>query len=263
MSIPVLLPITLAAAIVIMILAWAVHLRLGKASVVDAFWGPGFAVIAWLSFGLVQGPPARQTLLALLVTVWAVRLAFHVSRRNRGKPEDPRYAAMRAKHPETFWIRSLPLVFLLQAVIMWLVSLPVQIGMRGAVTESFGLLEWAGLLLWGFGFFWEAVGDEQLYRFKSKPENKGRILDRGLWRYTRHPNYFGETVMWWSLWIIACAAPGGWLSFIGPLLLTLLLLKVSGVSLTEQTMRRSHTDLDEYKRRVSPFLPRPPKEPSS
>jgi len=262
MSLFDLLLLNLLSAAAVMLLAWATHLLLGKASVVDAFWGPGFAVIAWLSLAFSPGNPARETLIAAVVSLWALRLAFHVTRRNWGKPEDPRYADMRAKHPETFWIRSLPTIFLLQAVIMWLVALPVQLGMRGPAAAGLTWLDWLGLCIWCFGFFWEAVGDEQLYRFKSNPANKGRILDTGLWRYTRHPNYFGETVMWWAVFLMACSAPGGWLSFPGPLLLTLLLLKVSGLSLTEKKMGQTHSDLDEYKRRVSAFIPWPPKEPA-
>jgi cyclopropane-fatty-acyl-phospholipid synthase len=263
MNLAELLAWNLAASILVMVIAWGVHLRTDKASVVDSFWGPGFVVIAWLSFAASHGPLAQSLIIALLVTVWGVRLAFHLTRRNMGKPEDPRYADMRAAHPDSFRIRSLLTVFLLQAAVMWVISLPVQVGMRGLAAMGLGFLDGLGILLWCAGFFFEAVGDEQLYRFKADPANKGKILDKGLWRYTRHPNYFGETVMWWGIFLVACTSPSGWWTFIGPLLLTLLLLKVSGVSLTERKMGQSHSELDEYKRRVSAFIPRPPREPGT
>lgn len=261
MSLIELFLINLAAAASVMILAWLVHLLLGKASIVDFFWGPGFAVMAWLTFSLTQADLVHKLLIAVLVSIWAFRLAFHIARRNLGKPEDPRYADMRAKHPDNFWIRSLFTVFLLQAAVMWLVSLPVQLGQQGPSSGGLGLLDWIGLLIWSVGFFWETIGDEQLYRFKSDPANKGKVLDSGLWRYSRHPNYFGEAIMWWALFLIAFSAPNGGWSFIGPLLLTLLLLKVSGVSLTEQKMSQTYSELEKYKGRVSAFIPRPPKEP--
>lgn len=255
------LTVNLAAALVVMILAWLTHLLLGKASVADSFWGPGFGAIAWLSFVLGQGDATRKTCIAVLVFLWAIRLAFHVTRRNWGRVEDPRYTDMRARHPESFWIRSLPKVFLLQGLLLWVVSLPVQWGMRQPGPEALTFLDGLGICLWIFGFFWEAVGDEQLYRFKSNPDNRGKILDRGLWRYTRHPNYFGETVMWWALFLMALPVHGGWLTFIGPLLLTVLLLRVSGVRLTEKKMNSTYSELADYRRRVSPFFPLPPKDP--
>lgn len=260
MSLAALFAWNFAASMAVMIIAWCVHLLTGKASVVDSFWGPGFVVIAWLSFATSQGPLSQSLIIALLVTIWGVRLAFHLTRRNKGKPEDPRYADMRASHPDSFYLRSLLTVFLLQATVMWVVSLPVQVGMRGPASMGLGILDGLGILLWCAGFFFEAVGDEQLYRFKTDPANKGKILDRGLWRYTRHPNYFGETLMWWGIFLVASSSPSGWRTVIAPLLLTLLLLKVSGVSLTEKKMGEKHTELEEYKRRVSAFLPRPPKK---
>jgi len=260
MNLAALLTINLAAAAAVMFLAWCVHLAGGKASVVDSFWGPGFVVLAWLSLAASHGNPSQQLLIALLVSIWGIRLAFHLTRRNLGKPEDPRYADMQAKHPDTFRTRSLLTVFLLQAALLWIIALPVQLGMRGPASGGLDVLDGLGALLWCVGFFFEAVGDEQLYRFKADPANKGKILDRGLWRYTRHPNYFGEALMWWGIFLMACSAPGGWWTFIGPLLLTFLLLKVSGVSLTERKMGQRHTELEEYKRRVSAFFPRPPRE---
>lgn len=258
-----LLAVNGAAALLVMILAWVVHLATGKASVADSFWGPGFAVIAWLSYALGQGDPGRKTLMAVLVTVWALRLAIHITRRSLGKPEDPRYADMRAGHPGWFWLRSLPTVFLLQGAILWVVSLPMQLGMHGPAPAALTLLDWLGLLFWCLGFCFEVLGDEQLRRFKADPANRGKTLDRGLWAYTRHPNYFGETLMWWALFLMAVQVRGGLWSFAGPLLLTVLLLKVSGVRLTEKKMGETHSDLASYRRRVSPFFPWPPKQQSS
>ena len=258
-----LLAANLSAALLLMILAWLVHLFAGKASVADAFWGPGFAVIAWLSLVLGQGDPGRKILITLLVTVWAVRLAVHITRRSLGKPEDRRYAAMRARHPQGFWLRSLPLVFLLQGALIWVVSLPVQLGIHKPGPGVFTWLDWLALLLWGLGFAFEVLGDEQLRRFKADPANQGKTLDLGLWAYTRHPNYFGETLMWWALFLMAVQVRGGLWSGVGPLLLTMLLLKVSGVKLTEKSMEQTHADLASYRRRVSPFFPWPPKQQSS
>lgn len=242
----------------VMSLAWLTHLWRGKVSVADGFWGPGFAVVAWLTFMITQGAPARGTLLVVLVSVWALRLAAHVVRRNWGKPEDPRYADMRAARPEGFWIRSLLTVFGLQAFLLWIIALPLQVGIASSVPSNLTWLDLFGLLLWIFGFYWEAVGDAQLHRFKADPANTGRILDTGLWRYSRHPNYFGETVMWWAIFCIVSQVSGGLWTIISPLLLTFLLLRVSGVSLTEKKMGERHPELEAYKKRVSPFFPRPP-----
>lgn len=260
MSLFQILVINLSAAAVVMTVAWTVHLCLGKASVADSFWGPGFAVIAWTTWIVSLEQTLRAALLLALVTIWALRLAWHITRRSRNKPEDPRYREMRSKHPQTFWIRSLGTVFLLQAGLMWIVSLPVQLGIHSPVPHGLSWVDMLGLLLWLAGFFFEAVGDAQLARFKADPANKGLILDTGLWAYTRHPNYFGETLMWWALFLIAAQVPGGLWSCIGPLVLTFLLLRVSGVRLTEAAMDRSYSDLDSYKQQVSPFLPWPPQK---
>ncbi|MFO7877948.1 MAG: DUF1295 domain-containing protein [Desulfovermiculus sp.] len=260
MSLPLTLVINLVVAAMFMTVAWVVHLRLGKASVADSFWGPGFAVIAWVTWGLSSDHALRAALVLALVTIWALRLAWHITRRSRNKPEDPRYRDLRARHPQTFWYRSLGTVFLLQAGLMWIVSLPVQLGIHSPIPQGLTWLDGMGFILWLSGFFFEAVGDAQLARFKADPANKGRILDTGLWAYTRHPNYFGETLMWWALFLIAAQVPRGLWSVIGPLVLTFLLLRVSGVRLTEATMGKSYSDLDRYKQRVSPFFPWPPQK---
>ena len=257
MTLLLVLLINLAVAAAVMTGAWAAHLYLGKASVADSFWGPGFAVIAWTTWVLASDPTPRSALVLTLVTIWALRLAWHITRRSRNKPEDTRYREMRSKHPQTFWMRSLGTVFLLQAGLMWVVSLPVQVGIHSPVPQGLTWVDWLGLILWLAGFFFEAVGDAQLARFKADPANKGRILDTGLWAYTRHPNYFGETLMWWALFLIAAQIPGGLWSGVGPLVLIFLLLRVSGVRLTEATMGKSYSDLDRYKQRVSPFFPWP------
>jgi steroid 5-alpha reductase family enzyme len=258
MTILELLGLNLSVAAVVMVAAWFAHLVFGKVSVVDSFWGIGFAGIAWTTFFLADGDPGRKWLIAVLVSAWALRLSGHLTRRNWGKPEDPRYAEMRDRNPLNFTLRSLFTIFLLQAAILWIVSLPVQLGMRPGA-EAMTWLDWTGLALWCFGFFWEVMGDEQLHRFKSDPANRGKVLAFGLWRYTRHPNYFGESMMWWALFLVACSAQSGWLSFPGPLVLTLLLLKVSGISMTERKMRERHPDYEDYVRRTSAFLPRPPR----
>ena len=260
MTLSLILVINLAVAAMVMTGAWAIHLYLGKASVADSFWGPGFAVIAWTTWVVTSNPSLRADLVLTLVTIWALRLAWHITRRSRNKPEDPRYQKMRSKHPQTFWMRSLGTVFLLQAGLMWVVSLPVQVGIHSPTPQGLTWVDWLGLILWLVGFFFEAVGDAQLARFKADPANKGRILDTGLWAYTRHPNYFGETLMWWALFLIAAHVPSGLWTALGPLVLTFLLLRVSGVRLTEATMGENYSQLSRYKQRVSPFFPWPPQK---
>jgi steroid 5-alpha reductase family enzyme len=248
-----------------MIAGWLYSLAINKASIVDSLWGPGFIVIAWLVLALAPDltPEAtdRGLLVALMTTAWGLRLAVHVTRRNWNKPEDARYAEMRAVRPERFWLWSLFGVFLIQAAVMWVVSLPVQTAALLTTTPGFGWLDLVGVLVFAFGLGFEALGDWQLTVFKADPANKGKVMDQGLWRYTRHPNYFGETLVWWGMWLVACSVPWGWLSFVGPLLITWLLLKVSGVTLLDRKMLETRPAYRDYMQRTSAFFPWPPKAP--
>ena len=191
---------TLAVTAGVFLVLWIVSLRTRNASLVDIWWGPGFALIALLSFALTpEGALSRRQLVLVLTTIWGLRLGTHLLVRNTGKDEDFRYAAMRKAWGHGFPMKSLTRVFLLQAVLMWVVSFPVQAAMRSATPATLGFFDWLGILVWAFGLFFETVGDLQLARFKKDPANADRVMDRGLWRFTRHPNYFGDACAWWGL----------------------------------------------------------------
>lgn len=246
----------LAATLVAFTLVWLVSVARTDASIVDIFWGPGFVVVAWLYRDLSTAPPVRGLLVALLVTLWGGRLALHILTRNAGHGEDFRYRAMREGNPGFTW-RSLYLVFWLQAVILWVVAMPLYVVQRQGGPEL-GWIDGLAGAVFVIGFLFEAVGDLQLRRFKADPANRGAVMDRGLWRYSRHPNYFGDAVVWWGLGLFAVAAGGAW-AVVGPLVMTVLLLKVSGVSLLEKSLEQTKPRYRDYVRRTSAFLPRPPR----
>jgi steroid 5-alpha reductase family enzyme len=237
---------------------WAVSVALHDTSIVDIFWGSGFVVVAWTAFLLVDGNGGRRLLLAVLVTVWGVRLTVHLARRNLGKGEDPRYAAMRRRHGDRWPVRSLVVVFWLQGALMWVVSLPVQVAMTDPTPDGLGALDWVGATLWAIGLAFEAVGDLQLVQFKADPVNRGKIMDRGLWRYTRHPNYFGDFCVWWGIWLVALATGSAWWTAVGPAVMSLLLIRVSGAALLERSLTRRPGYAD-YVARTSAFFPWPPR----
>ncbi len=238
-----------------MFLLWSLSLLTTDVSIVDIFWGPGFVLIAVAS-GRPEGSGARQGLVLILLTVWAIRLALHVFIRNRGKDEDPRYAAMRRRWGPGFGFVSLFTVFVLQGLLMWLVSLPVQAAIRADSPADLGLLDSIGTLVVLVGLSFETVGDLQLARFKRDQRNRGKVMDRGLWAYTRHPNYFGDFLVWWGFGLIALQT-GSWWALLGPVAMTTLLLGVSGVPVLEQHMERRRPDYDRYQRETSPFFPLP------
>ncbi len=249
----------LGAAGVAMTALWAVSVRLRDASVIDAVWGPGFALVAAWTMALGGGSP-RGGLVAALVAVWGVRLGVHIWTRNAGHGEDPRYRAMRAQHGARFWWVSLFTVFWLQAALLWVVSLPVQFVQLWPAQASWGWLDWVAALVWAVGFSFQTIGDAQLRAFKADPANRGKVLDRGLWRYTRHPNYFGDFLVWWGFYLFALAAGGsGWWTALGPLVMSVLLMRVSGVTLLEKGLHKSRPGYAEYVQRTSAFFPRPPK----
>lgn len=246
----------------LMLVLWLVSIRLRDAGIIDPFWGFGFALVGWVAYLASDGDDGRRLLLAVLVSVWGLRLFGHLARRNFGKPEDFRYAAMRAKHGGRFWLVSLGTVFGLQAVLMLLVSLPVQFG-QVPDDPGLGWIAAVGVALWAVGLVFETVGDAQLSRFKADPANRGKVLDRGLWRYTRHPNYFGDFCVWWGMWLVAAEA--GWpaLTVVGPIVMSILLMRVSGVTLLERDIAQRRPGYADYVRRTSAFFPRPPRRISS
>jgi steroid 5-alpha reductase family enzyme len=244
--------------------ALAAQLRLRDASIVDVWWGPGFAAIAAFSYALDPGgDPARGRLVVALSALWGLRLGAYLFWRNAGKGEDYRYQAMRRRHGARFGRVSLFTVFGLQGLLMWFVSLPLQVAQTGGSTGGLGVLDAIGASLVCAGLLFESVGDLQLARFKADPENAGVVMDRGLWRYTRHPNYFGDCLVWWGLWSVACGAPGGAYTIASPLLMTFLLLRVSGVALLERGLVKRKPGYADYQARTSAFFPRPPRLPRS
>jgi steroid 5-alpha reductase family enzyme len=222
-------------------------------SILDIAWGPSFIVTTWAVLLINADFGPRQFLVAGLVTVWGLRLGIRIFRRNKGRGEDPRYVKFREEWGKYFVFRSYFQLFLFQAIILMLNVTPVLIIMSG-IREELIWSDYIGLGIWVVGFLFETIGDHQLDVFLKVPENRGTIIDRGLWRYTRHPNYFGEATMWWGIFIIAVNQPWGWIGVIGPAVITGMLLFVSGIPMTEKLMEKT-PGWDEYKRRTSVFVP--------
>jgi steroid 5-alpha reductase family enzyme len=239
---------------------WAVSLLRRDAGIVDIFWGAGFVLVAWLSYSFGGRLSPRTLVLVLLVSVWGLRLSSYLAWRNWGKPEDYRYAAMREHHGKHFPRVSLLTVFWLQGALMWIISLPIQVGI--VHVQEWNLVATVGVILCVVGIFFETIGDYQLARFKAISDNNGRVMNRGLWRYTRHPNYFGDFLVWWGFYLLAAEPGSWWWTIIGPLLMSVLLIRVSGVRLLEDSLRRRVTGYTEYVRDTSAFFPMPPKRSS-
>jgi len=246
----------LAAVSAIAMLGWLASLPLRNVSIVDSLWSLMFLAAAAAYAYLQPGPlGARAVLVLVLVAVWAIRLSAYITWRNRGHGEDFRYQKIRANNDPGFAFKSLYIVFGLQAGLAWVISLPLLAAIDSSV--PLGWLDLAGVALWLVGMVFEAGGDWQLARFKADPANRGKVLDSGLWRYTRHPNYFGDFCVWWGLFLVALAG-GGWWSVVGPLLMSFLLLKVSGVALLEKDIGERRPAYRDYVRRTSAFFPGPP-----
>lgn len=239
--------------LVIATLAWLLSLRLRDASIADIGWGPALAVLAWSYGALYRPPSARAALAAALVTAWAVRLAAHIFSRHAG--EDFRYRAMRQRYGPTFWWKSLFVVFWLQAGLAWLVSFPLHALAANPGPERVTASDVIGGAVFAAGLAIEAIADAQLRRFRRDPRNRGGVLDTGLWRYTRHPNYFGDALVWWGVYLLALAAPGGWKTAASPALMTWLLVRVSGVAMLEPALTASRPGYAEYVARTSAFVP--------
>jgi len=254
--------VMLAAAIAIvtlMIVVWVISVVIKNASIVDIVWGLGFVVVAWVvRLTTDQGDDARQWLLVALTTMWGLRLAVYLFFRNHGNGEDYRYRAMRKHYGERFGLISLYSVFGLQGALMFVVSLPVQLG-QADDTPGIGAVAILGVVLWLIGMFFEAVGDAQLARFKRNPDSAGKVMSTGLWRYTRHPNYFGDACVWWGIGLVAAETGAGAWGLLGSAVMTFLLRRVSGVTMLEKTIGRRRAGYDEYIRTTSAFIPRPPR----
>ena len=228
-------------------------------SIMDAAWGPGFVLLAWVGLLRSGGTDARQLLMAVLVTVWGLRLCVHILVRNAGRGEDFRYRAWRQTWGRWFHVRSYLQIYLLQGAFLLVVALPILLvtARRGG---PLGWLDAAGVAVWLTGFVFEAVGDFQLLRFLKDPANKGRIMRYGLWRYTRHPNYFGEATLWWGCFLIAVNVPGGWWALISPVVIDWLLLCVSGIPMLEAKYK-DRPEFQEYQKATSAFFPWFPSQP--
>lgn len=223
-------------------------------SIMDIAWGMGFVLITLVLMIDLDKIGVQQIAMAVMVTFWGIRLSLHIFFRNRRKGEDFRYQKWRKKWGRLFYIRSYLQVFLLQGSIMLVVSLPVIIAMS-ADSSVFTALDLSGILVWIFGFVYEAVSDEQLRRFKKNPDNKGKIMTKGLWRCSRHPNYFGEAVLWWGITLTVMLQPFGWIALLSPLLMTYLLTRISGVSLLEKHYD-DNSAYQEYKQQTPVFIPK-------
>ena len=261
---------------------WLASLWLRNASIVDPFWGAGFVVIAWITWLFAGRPAGLPLVLAVLTTIWGLRLSLFLAWRNWGHGEDRRYRAMRDYHGPRFWWVSLLTVFSLQAAILWFIALPLQFGIGGFAGETVAAMtepavkgidlsrssHWpagwrfwvavAGMASWLIGLSFESVADWQMARFQADPSQRGRVLRAGLWRYSRHPNYFGDACVWWGLYLVA-ASLGAWATIASPIAMTFLLLKVSGVSLLEKTIVERRPEYVDYIRRTNAFFPGPPR----
>jgi steroid 5-alpha reductase family enzyme len=259
MSVAEVAGVGLAAVIVYMTVLWLASLALRNASIVDIFWGLGFVLVTLVYLVVGDGWSGRQALVLGLVSAWGLRLSGYILWRNHGKGEDFRYRRMRDHAGASFWWRSYLQVFVLQGLLLWVISAPLLASQHNAEPDHLAVTDVLGALVWAVGFFFEAVGDWQLARFKSDPANKGKVMRYGLWRYTRHPNYFGDATLWWGYFIIAAGTTDGWVTAFGPAIMTVLLMRVSGVALLERTLKREKPEYADYIARTSACVPWLPK----
>jgi steroid 5-alpha reductase family enzyme len=245
---------------VLMTLLWVVSIILRNVSIVDLFWGLGFVITAGFYFIKTDGFEPRKVILIVLVAIWGVRLSVYLALRNIGKGEDFRYKQFRQSYGEKrYWWISFFQTFLLQGVLMWLISAPLLGGQYYRLHCSLGIPDYIGIIFWLIGFCFEAGGDFQLARFRADPANKGKVLDKGFWRFTRHPNYFGDSAVWWGYGFL-CMASGSYIPILGSLLMTALIIKVSGVALLEKSLKEQKPQYKEYIEKTSAFLPWFPKK---
>lgn len=259
-SLPTLLGINLGVAALVMGMVWVASLRLEDVSIVDIAWGGTGALLAVVSFLLAGGPFERRILVTAMTVAWGSRLALHIWKRGRGKGEDFRYAAMRARDPNGFPGRSLVTVFMLQAFLIWFVSMPVQVAQASDTPSGLGILDFLGLVVFAIGFVFEVVADRQLKDFLADPDRNTGVMDKGLWRYTRHPNYFGDALLWWGIFLVAAVTPNGWMTILSPVVMTFLLMNVSGVPMLEESLVERRPGYREYMARTNAFFPWPPQK---
>lgn len=235
-----------------------------KLVIVDTAWGLGFVVITVVSAVTSlagDGDSWLRWILLAMVAIWGLRLARHLHSRNAGKPEDPRYVDLIEANKGSFATIAVKKVFAPQGIIMWIVGIPIMVGVNNEELLWWWLI--AGLVVWAVGIFFETVGDAQLAKFKSDPDNAGKLMDQGLWRYTRHPNYFGDSCVWWGIWLVAAGSWAGFATIIGPIAMTFFLVGVTGAKLNEKSMSKSKPGYADYVARTSGFIPMPPKRRTS
>jgi steroid 5-alpha reductase family enzyme len=242
-----------------MVALWLISIPLKDVSFVDSFWAIGFLFVALMTYNMTGGETDRRLLILVITAVWSLRLGSYLFLRWRREGPDGRYVALLKRSGGNIHVASLTKVFLLQGPILWIVSLPVQLGMIQAEPADLGVLAYVGIALAVIGFFFESVGDYQMTRFKADPSNHGKVMDKGLWAYTRHPNYFGDACVFWGLYLIAAETSLGMWSFMGPLLLNWTLVKWSGAALLERRLKVSRPGYVEYLERTSSFIPWPPR----
>jgi steroid 5-alpha reductase family enzyme len=252
--------INLVSVVGMMLIGWFFSILRRNVTVVDSLWGLGFVLVAAITFWMGSGYGQRSLLVLVLTALWGLRLCIYLTWRNWGQPEDHRYGAWRENSGRSFWIVSLFKVFLMQALFLWVISLVLQQAQLSPEPGSLTILDAVGGLLWATGFVFESVGDWQLAHFKADPSNRGRVMDRGLWAWSRHPNYFGEFLVWWGFFLIALATPSGWWTIICPSIVSLVLLKMTGVPMTEAALKSRRPGYADYIRKTSPFFPRPPRK---
>ena len=246
--------------LVMMTILWVISICIKNASIVDPFWGFGFVLVGLLYCYKTDGLEIRKLILLILLIVWGMRLSIYLIWRNWGKGEDFRYQQFRKNYGDhRYWWVSFFQTFLLQGVLMWLVSAPLLGAQYFASGPKLSIPDYVAILIWMVGFAFEAGGDFQLTRFKSTPANKGKVLNSGLWKYTRHPNYFGDATLWWAYGLFSVAA-GGFFTLFGPLLMTVLIVKVSGVAMLERSLDHTKPQYKEYVEKTNAFFPWLPKK---
>ena len=257
------LEVFLASAVVVWFLMTLLYViaSVGKnASIIDTFWGLGFVVISTFLLARNEDLSSLQILVHILVSLWGIRLALHVFTRNLGRGEDWRYAQWRKDWGKTYPWRSYLQIFMLQGLLMLLIAAPLFISYQASGDSRLSVWASVGVLIWSIGFFFETIGDYQLRQFIKDKKTKGKIMKYGVWKYTRHPNYFGEVTQWWGLLIVIAGQPNWWTGIISPLIITYLLLKVSGIPMLEKKWDKVK-EYQAYKKVTSPFFPLPPRKP--
>ena len=252
-----LLAVNFAVAMGAVLFLWLISIPIRDVSIIDMFFAVILMAIGLVSFLLGDGAPARKMLVMALLGIWGVRITVHLIRRNWGHGEDPRYTKLRSwvKDDRSFYWLSLRKVFLLQGVVLWVTSIPLQVSMVYAEPASLGFAAMAGTVVWTLGFLFETIADVQLTRFRADKANKGTVLRTGLWKYSRHPNYFGELCVWWGLFLVACDRPIGLLTIIGPIMYSYLVVNVTGQRTLDKKLAKEKPGYQEYMETTSGLIP--------